>query len=549
MSSFKLWKSKKIFILPIISGIILTLTLIYSELFFLLFFFLVPFLVFIEEAKNKKEAFVGGFLMSFIYFIYSLFIVLWPSQEFSNLLSNYQDLELLKGNFFLLTLFLILSPIVSLIYGFFALGTFFAFNLFKDRKLYLFILVPLFWIITEFLKRKIFFDLSWGDIGYNLVDFTFFVNTAKIWGRQGLAFLIIVFNLLIYFIFKRKINLIKGVVLLIFISISVSLLGFYLIKQTYKSLDQKYKIKIAVLQGYIPWTVSKYWPDRNEPFTFPSPYDKLLEKLPNDLDIILLPEEVLNFNPIEISTPGFPTRVLNDNFYFSDEKRQVMEILKKTGAKIFIIGQPVIFDRNLFGNSFLIFDNKGNVGSYVKKRLFPLVEKPVLHLKLKYFTTDYTQGSVSPFMKIRDNFIIFLSNCIEIESDDLSNKFLGTGPSIILNGGSEIGFREYAQRYQLKLARFRAVEQDKFLATAKKAGYSAIIDPTGKVLKISNHTREDNFLIEEVYLKAGKTFYSKIGKFNNLIFSILSLLFFIFIIYAKRLLKKSEHTSLKLKEE
>jgi apolipoprotein N-acyltransferase len=484
MSSLKLWKNKKKFILPIISGIILVLTLIYSKLFFLLFFFLVPFLVFIEEAKNKKEAFFGGFLMGFIYVISSLFIVLWPSQEFFNFFSNYQNLGFPKGDVLLLTLFLILSPIVSLIYGLFALGTFFAFNLFKERKLYLFILIPSFWIIAEFLKRKIFFDISWGDIGYNLVDFTFFVNTAKIWGRQGLAFLIIVFNLLIYFIFKRRINVVKGVVFLIFILISVNFLGFYLIKQTYKSLDQKYKIKIAVLQGYMPWTVPKYWPDQNEPFTFPSPYDKLLEKLPDDLDIILLPEEVLHFNPVEIFSPGFPTRVLNNTFYFLDEKRQIMEILKKTGAKIFIIGQPVIFERNLSGNSFLIFDNKGNVGSYIKKRLFPLVEKPVLP-RLDYFTSGYTPGPVSPFIKIKDDFNIFLSNCVEIESDDLPNKFLESEPSIILNGGSEIGFREYAQRYQVKLARFRAIEQDKFLSTAKKAGYSAIIDPTGKILKIA----------------------------------------------------------------
>jgi len=546
MSSLKLWKNKKNLILPIISGIILVLTLIYSELFFLLFFFLVPFLVFIEEVKNKKEAFFGGFLMGFIYVISSLFIVLWPSQEFFNFFSNYQNLGFPKGDVLLLTLFLILSPIVSLIYGVFALGTFFAFYLFKEKKLYLFILVPLFWIITEFLKRKILFDISWGDIGYNLVDFTFFANTAKIWGRQGLAFLIIVFNLLIYFIFKRRINLIKGVVLLIFISISVSLLGFYLIKQTYKSLDQKYKIKIAVLQGYMPWTVPKYWPDQNEPFTFPSPYDKLLEKLPTDLDIILLPEEVLHFNPVQIFSPGFPAKVAKNTFYFLDEKRQIMEILKKTRAKIFIVGQPVIlFDINSFGdylvgNSFLIFDNKGNVGSYIKKRLFPLIENPIFP-RLDYFTSGYTPGTVSPFMKIGDDFNIFLSTCIEIESDDLPNKFLESEPSVILNGGSEIGFREYAQRYQVKLARFRAIEQDKFLATAKKAGYSAIIDPTGKILKISSHPREDNFFIEEVYLKAGKTFYSKIGKFNNLIFSILSLLFFIFIVYANRLFKKSEH--------
>ncbi len=511
------------YLLPIFSGLILSFGLFYP-IFIFLFVFLLPFFNFIEKNQSsRKKLFWGGFLFGFSFALFSLIMGLYPSLELLNFLKAYPDLKnnfISNADILLLILFLGLSPLIGFVYGLFAIITSF---FFKKESGYSLIAVPSLWILSEFLRRKILFDLSWGDLGYNFIDYPIFVATSRIWGKYGIAFFVILFNVLIFFLATKKLELTEGLFLLLIIFLGVNILGVYLLKNDFSN---KEKLKIAVLQGYIPWQTEIVVPNDNDPFFFPFPYNKLIDRLKKSgvgVDIILLPEEVLHFNPISVASFDSPLKIFNETNYWLTEKKAILEVLKETGAKIFIIGQPLILNLNsnyqASANSFLIFDNQGNVYAYIKKRLFPFIERrPIFRFDF-VGKGGYQPGELSPFLKI-NNLNIALLSCIEIENDGLLNRYLGNEPSIILTGGSEIGFNDLAKKYQLKMTRFRAVEQNKYVARATKRGYSAIIDPWGEVLKKVETDNQDAILIDEVYLKSGKTFYSKIGDEPIVIFAL-----------------------------
>lgn len=504
-----MWKSfkKNFYLLPVFSGLILTISFFIPNLFLILFFFLIPFFIFLEACQTKKEAFKGGFLMGLSYLLPTMIIGLFPSDEFFIFAKNYVWLN--TTDFFLLTSFLLLAPFISLFYGFWGV---FVFQLFKKNNYLNFLIIPSSWIIVEFLKRKIFFDLSWGDLGYNFINYLPLVITAKLWGKYGLAFFVILINFLFYLLLTKKLSFKFGLIFLILILGGLHLIGFYLIKNT--NLSQGEKIKIAVLQGYIPWSGETLFVQGPEdPFYLPYPYDNLIEQIKKtklNPDIILLPEEVLHFNPLPVSSYSSHIEVLSQNYYWLSEKEKIRNILEETGARVFIIGQPTILNNQISGNSFLIFDNQGNLASYTKKRLFPFVERYPIYRRTDWAKTGYQPGKDNPLIKI-NNLNLFLISCIEIENDGLLNKYLTNEPSVILSGGSEIGFNELARKYQLQLARFRAIEQDKYLARATKRGFSAIINPLGKTVSVVKNSNQDAVLFAKVYLRDGKTLYSKIG--------------------------------------
>jgi len=253
----------------------------------------------------------------------------------------------------------------------------------------------------------------------------------------------------------------------------------------------------------------EHYQKNDETFDFPYPYNYFFNKLKNEknyLDIILLPEEVLNSRPIYMKKINNKLIIENQN-EFENERKYILEVIQRTKTSSLVFGQKIIVDKINNYNGFVIFDNKGKAQFYLKNRLFPFVEeeKPI-----KLGLNNYKKSKSNPLLKIKNNFSLFMVGCVEIENDSLANKYLNDDPSLILAGGSEIGFNQLAQKYQIKLSRFRAIEQNRYLARALKGGYSAIIDNNGKIITKVKSNKENKVLIDDVYLIKNKTFYSKI---------------------------------------
>lgn len=520
------------YFLPILSGLILTLTLLNTKFAFLLLGFLLPLFIFLDKAPNKKTVFLGGILMGIFYALPGLIIGLWPSPEAWGFIKNYYNpVPIIAPEFFIFIFFIGLGLLISLLYGLFSLCVY---TFLKKKEHFLLFSLPALWLILEFLKRKILFDLSWGDIGYNFIDYPYFAATSAFWGKYGVAFFIILINTLFYLLIKKKIKYQLGIFYLFFVFLGTQAIGFWSIKNT--NLIEGNKIRIAVIQGYLPWEIKpSVFLGPDDEFSFPPPYDLLIEKLISSkekVDIILLPEEILHFNPLKISQAGFPAKIETINDYWLTERETILNILKKTGARVFVIGQPTIYNNRISANSFLVFTNDDKVGVYLKQRLFPFIERGIIFRRSDWVLGGYGTLPGTNSLKIDNLGTLFLVSCIEIENDGLFNNYLTNEPTVILTGGSEFAFNEIARKYQLRLARFRAIEQRKYLARATKAGYSVVIDPFGRVITQTLSSNQNEILFADIYLNKEKTFYSQIGELPFLILS--------FLLVAIEILKKAK---------
>ena len=520
----------KNYLLPIIAGIILFLTNINDKLFILLFIFLLPFLKFLDKIEKEKEGLIGGFLLGFTYYFLGEVIFLWPSQESWLYLPtlNYPFLnyiQLINPKLFLLVIFIFVAFLIGLIFGLFG---YFSFIIYKKSKNFFIIYLPFLWISFEYLKRKILFDLSWLDIGYNIIDYSIFASTASLWGRYGIAFFIILINILLFYSLAKKLKHQFHFFLIFGIFLLLNLLGISIIY--HNNLNKTQKMKIAIIQGYLPWQTESQF-KKDEPFDFPYPYNYFFNRMKNEknyVDIILLPEEILNLRPLYLKKVNNNLVIENEN-EFKSEKKYVLEVLKQTGAYVLIFGQKIIIDKTNNYNGFVIFTNNGEVKFYLKNRLFPIIEEAGLN--------KYQKSKSNPFIEINNDFYLFIMGCIEIETDSLANKNLNNNPSLILSGGSEIGFNQWAQKYQIKLARFRAIEQNRYLARAVKSGFSTIIGNNGQIIAQIESPKENKILLGNVYLIKNKTFYSKIAPFIENIIILFIILNFIVLskeIYLKQ---------------
>jgi len=518
------------YILPIISGIILFLTNISDKLFILLFIFLLPFLKFLDKTEKEKEGFIGGFLLGFIYYLLGGFIILWPSQKTWFYLPNLNFpflnyIQLINPALFLFVIFIFFSFLIGLIFGLFG---YFSFIIYKKNK-NLFILYPPFlWLSCEYLKRKILFDLSWLDIGYNIINYSIFAATSSLWGKYGIAFFIILINILLFYCFTKKLKYQFGFLLIFCIFLVLNFLGIFIIYLN--NLNKTQKMKIAVIQGYLPWQTEPRF-KKDEPFDFPYPYNYFFNQMKNEknrVDIILLPEEIFNSRHLYLKKINNNLVIENED-EFKSEQKYVLEVLKQTGAYVLIFGQKIIIDKTNNYNGFVIFTNNGKVKFYLKNRLFPIIEEAGLN--------KYQKSRSNPFIEISNDFSLFIMGCIEIETDSLANKYLNNNPSLILAGGSEINFNQLAQKYQTKLARFRAIEQNRYLARTVKGGFSGIINNNGKIIAQVKSPKENKILIKDVYLIKNKTFYSKIAPFIEkiiILFAFLHLVFLLRKLYSKQ---------------
>lgn len=498
----KIW-----FILPVLSGGILALVFYFPKLSLLLFVGFLPVVFFLDRLPSIKAGLLAGLLLGFVYYSTSILGSLWPSHEAQRFIvgelagtTNPQLIIVLQ-----VLAFMALSVWFSLPYvlwggaggqaikrGFMA-----SFSL------------PALWVLTEFLRRKLFFDLSWGDIGYNFTDYPVIALTARLWGKYGLAFAVMLVNILIYRLIsgpKRQL----AAAGLILIAAGVTFTGLTLRAADQAGSTGEARV-VAVLQGYLPWD-SRVPEDPTKPFSFPEPYSRMLAALEaggRRIDIVVLPEEIIHEYPVAVAADGYPAAVTDRSGFWQSEQAEISRQISDLGASALIVGQPTFRDERFF-NGLFVFERQGTVGIYSKRRLFPFVEYMPLPFRSFRQSAAYTPGTSSPLVPTSAGNLLVIS-CIEIENDAIINRFLGDQPSLIVAGGSEIGFREAARRYQMQLARFRAIEQDRYVVRATKRGWSVIADPMGKVVSSVDKSSSDEALVSQVYLRGGRTLFNRTG--------------------------------------
>lgn len=440
-------------LLSIISGFLLALAFPKFSLGWVAWVALVPFFLAVAATKSRKQVLACGFWfgLSFfglhLYWITSLFeFVQWWSVLGWASLALYQTL-------FLLVFVFALRSVTSGEETFFPL------------------LAAVFWVAIEWLRAAGPFGVTAGDLGYSQVHFLPIIQIASFSLVYGVSFLIAFFNAaLAQFIFnRRKWGMLVIAALLI---VTASLYGYnVLVEDPLKTDPRLGTVKLALIQPNIPQK------DKLKPSLVPKTL-KIYEGMTRQIadrqpDIIIWPETAIF------------AYVLHDAKIF----KRVQALAKETKAWL-VFGTPHHEGQDAH-NSVVVLSPDGQVrGRYDKQRLVPFGEylpfRKLLFPILKsvgYYDSEFRPGPELKLLKIKD-LRVATAVCFESTFPGTIRERAQKGADFILLVTNDAWFNDSAAPYfHLNAGIFRAIENRKYFIQVGNTGFSAVIDPYGRVVE------------------------------------------------------------------
>jgi apolipoprotein N-acyltransferase len=334
------------------------------------------------------------------------------------------------------------------------------------------LLFPFIWVASEYAQSlSPFGGFPWLLTGYSQTGYLALIQIADLTGVYGVSFLILSANAaLTWILLRRKPVLSAWGPLVAVLGLTAAVLIYGRI-----SLEKWDRIQpdfhAAMLQGNL---------DIDEPEEvlskkFTTGYVRMADSLePSRVDLLILPES---------PSPA--------SFQYDSSYNQILEDL----ARRYILG--LVFNniryeesegQGRYFNSAYFLDSSGaTAGVYDKIHLVPFGEYIPLK-KLFSFAETITKdvGSFSPGWEHRvvnlrgrpANAII----CFEAVFPGLVRRFVRQGSQLIINLTNDRWYGDSSAPYQhLAIARWRAVENRRYLLRAANSGITALIEPSGRI--------------------------------------------------------------------
>ncbi len=265
-------------------------------------------------------------------------------------------------------------------------------------------------------------------------------------------------------------------------------------------------------------------------------YDESDEKC----DLVVWSEAVLS--------KRFPSAEVYYKFFPSDEP--LVKFIKKHKTP-FISGGPVVFndDNHEYGNSALLFDKEGKFsGSYTKMHLVPFAELIPLRKYEKVrsliksmvgFSYGWTPGKRPVLFEIpltnpqpdNDPYKIFsIANqsgnhdkkkptallstpiCFDDSANEVCRALYRTGSEVFVNITNDSWSKtESAEIQHFVVAHYRSIEYRTTTIRSANAGYTCVIDPTGRVLADLPLFQEDALSYKVPIYERKMTVYANYG--------------------------------------
>lgn len=169
-----------------------------------------------------------------------------------------------------------------------------------------------------------------------------------------------------------------------------------------------------------------------------------------------------------------------------------------------------------FNTAYFLNREGAEVGRYDKIHLVPFGE--YVPLKRLFFFVDAISKDVSDFYAGSNYTTVPVAGrpaaviiCYEAVFPQLAREFVRRGAELLINLSNDSWYGDSAAPYQhLAMARWRAVENRRFLLRATNSGISAVIDPSGRIQVRSRLLHED-ICTGRFAFAAGQTLYSRYG--------------------------------------
>lgn len=382
-------------------------------------------------------------------------------------------------------------------------------------------IISLLFILLEAVKGKVFFGgVPWLNLAQSQYKNTLILQSVSVFGEYGLSFLIMVINVLLFYLitdFKTK----KNIILPFAVILIMLLPGIYRAVNPIEYSEYK---KIAVIQtGY---NQEDKWDN-----------DKWLN-ISNNINIQIMDAYNKNVDMIVLPESSYPVNILKTEFLinFLNKVSEKTPIIFGATRRIMVDNESKLF------NTMVLLDN--NTQTYYDKRhLTPFGEYfPFENLLRPVKEFFFGKGSMfSP----GDNAAILTSGnikaapviCFESAFSTLVNDSVALGANLLVIISNDTWFGKNQGRMQhLAVDTIRAVEYGRAVARATQDGISAFILPNGEI-PLMEEGQMPAVLIYDVPLSEYNTFFAKYS--NIWIAFIIPLLYY--RLRADRLRKKEKN--------
>jgi len=448
---------------------------------FLAWFALIPLLIVIEDSPLSKSLFYG-YVFGMLVSLFGLWWLVFPSPPGMIMAVVY----------------------LSIFWAFFAY--IYKLLLLKNKTLAL-ISMPFLLVFIEYIRGVGRLGFPWQDFAYTQTYYTKFIQFADITGSSGITFFVACINVLFFLIIKNITTIrIKKVFIWLGVLIgalsAVYLYGNYKINQYIEYNDY---INIALLQGnvdpYVKW-------DRDFRKKNMEIYIGLIDSTHREqIDLYALPET---------ATAGYWQRS-RTRFYLLEEKSDLYRLPIIAGTLDYNIEEPTEYY-----NAAYLINPDGDDKIYRKIQLVPFAEQIPFQedvdflRKLDFGGSHFTRGEEYTVFNIK-NAKIAVPICIESLFPDHIREFCLRGANLILNITNDGWFKKTQGPYQhFRFNVIRAIENRVSVARAANTGFSALIDPAGRVISSTDLFKKE-VLIVRAPLNNQKTFYTRYGNIPQII--------------------------------
>lgn len=396
----------------------------------------------------------------------------------------------------------------------------------KNRFIFL-ISSSIFWLLLEYIRSDFLSGFPWMLLGYSQYKNLKIIQIAEFFGVYGISFVIIFFNLClattIFEILKfKKYKSFKYFCLSILVLTFFVIFGSLRIKKINRLINNSNnKITVVILQGnidqYKKWD-KQYIQEIVDKYTqmVISSYKEILNNRKNFSNLVL-------YIWPESSLPGY---------FFEEEKifswvKDLVSLTNKDLVSYHLLGTPRLGIKNEYYNCAILVSFKEQEfkveNIYNKIHLVPFGEfVPFRNILGRFINVinelgEFSKGENYTIFEINPSVKFSVIICYESIFSELTSKFVKKTANFLVNITNDAWFLKTSAPYQhFSFNILRAVENRVYLFRSANTGISAVISPTGEILK-QTKLFTDEKIIFNTNLWHKKTFYTKYNSYLKLI--------------------------------
>jgi len=368
----------------------------------------------------------------------------------------------------------------------------------KENKRDRIIVLPLIWVIFEWIRSWLFTGFPWLTVGYSQIDgpLSGYAPVAGIYGVSLMVAVSAALLVLLWVEYKKALFSVLSILIMIWG------VGF-LLKHAEWTAPKSGNLQVTIIQGNVAQEI-KWLPEQRQ--TTLDLYTHLSEPYWDKAALIIWPETAL---------PAFARDI--PEFLDALAKRA------RNSKTDLILGLPVSDPKSgKYYNSVIAFGSEVDV--YHKRHLVPFGEylplEKYLDPVLKFLSipmSRFSAGNSDKALIKTTSHAIGISVCYE----DVFGEEVITGlpeADFLVNLSNDAWFGDsFAPHQHLEMARMRALETGRYMVRSTNTGISAIIDPKGRITYQAPQF-EVATLAANVQSYSGATPYVRIGNLPAILF-------------------------------